>query len=168
MLFEKLYESIVKFFKTMCRFSIRIFNQYKSLEAKCRFYYEQKGDLFNELEVDLLKIYEEFKTIQVSIKGFAELLNLPMPKFENSEPQFIIDDNKIIFTTKISIEADIYQDEDERSFYEDLPASATLNIDDSFSLPEEWTTSDEIEEIYKEEVNPETIGKLSIKERYKL
>lgn len=164
-LFEKVYESILSYFKTMCRYNLRLFNRYKSIEANARTVYEQKGDIFTELETELLKSYENFKALRTVLTGLAELLNYPMPKFENAEPQFIIDDGKIIFTTKIEIETDIYQDEEERDFYEKLPGNLIISCNENFDLPEEWKNFEEIEEIYSEEIDLEAIEKRTIKER---
>lgn len=150
----------------MCRYNLRLFNRYKSIESKARTVYEQKGDIFTELETDLLASHENFKNLRTALAGLAELLNYPMPTFENSDPQFIIDDGKIIFTTKIEIETDIYQDEEERDFYEKLPGNLTdPSNNEAFDLPEEWKNSEEIEELYSEEIDPEAIGKQNIKER---
>lgn len=150
----------------MCRYSLRLFNKYKSIESKSRTFYEQKGDLPSDLETGLLEAYEDFKTFRVTMTGFAEILNYTLPKYENAEPQFIVDDKKVIFTSKIEIEADIYQDEEERDFYEKFPESIMNSTADTFDLPEEWKSSEEIEEIYKDEIDPDAIGKQSIKERY--
>lgn len=150
----------------MCRYSLRLFNKYKSIEAKSRTFYEQKGDLPLDLETSLLEAYEDFKTFRITMTGFAELLNYPLPKYDDAEPQFIVDDNKVIFTSKVEIETDIYQDEEERDFYEKFPESIMNSKGDTFDLPEEWKSSEEIEEIYKDEIDPDAIGKQSIKERY--
>lgn len=149
----------------MCRYSLRLFNRYKSLEAKSKSFYELKGDLPADLESDLLASHADFKDLKASLEGFADLLLLTLPKYENEAPQFILDDNKIIFTSKIDIEADIYQDEEERDFYEKLPEFALEATEDSFNLPEEWKSSEEIEEIYKDEVDPDAVGKRTIKDR---
>ena len=98
------------------------------------------------------------------MEGFSEILIQPLPKYENAEPQFIVDDKKVIFITKIEIEADIYQDEEERDFYEKLPETA-LAKNDELVLPEEWKSSEEIDEIYKDEVDPDAVGKFGSKER---
>ena len=164
-LFEKVYESILTYFKTMCRYNLRLFNRYKNIESKARSVYEQKGDIFSELETELLTSYENFKSLRITLIGLAELLNYPMPNFENSDPQFIIDDGKIIFITKIEIETEIYQDEEERDFYEKFPENFSNSTSEPFDLPEEWKNSEEIEEIYNEEIDPEAIGKQNIKER---
>lgn len=163
--FEKIYESILTYFKTMSRYNLRLFNRYKNIECKARNVYEQKGDIFTELETELLMSYENFKTLRTSLTGLAELLNYPMPTFENSEAQFLIDDGKIIFITKIEIETDIYQDEEEREFYEKLPGNLMNSKDETLDLPEEWKNSEEIEEKYNEEIDPDAIGKQHIKER---
>lgn len=161
-LFEKTYAAIVDFFKTMCRFSLRLLGKYKGTEFKARAFYEQKADLSLEFEANLISSYEEFKALKTALAVFAELILLPLPNYENSEPQFIIDDKKVIFTSKIEIEADIYQDEEERDFYEKFPENNSAE-DEVFSLPEEWKTCEEIEEISKEIVDPEAIA---TKERY--
>ena len=156
-LFEKTYETIVDFFKTMCRYSLRLLGKYKGTESRARAFYEQKADLSSEFETSLINSYEEFKALKTSLQGFAEVISLPLPKYENSEPQFIVDDGKVIFTSKIEIEADIYQDEEERDFYEKLPDNIPVG-EVAFELPEEWKAVEEIEEISKDEVNPETIA----------
>ena len=119
-LFEKTYETIVDFFKTMCRYSLRLLGKYKGTESRARAFYEQKADLSSEFETSLINSYEEFKSSKLLFR-FCWSYLLPLPKYENSEPQFIVDDGKVIFTSKIEIEADIYQDEEERDFYEKLP-----------------------------------------------
>jgi hypothetical protein len=167
-LFEKIYETILTYFKAMCRYNLRLFSGYKSIEGKSRIVYEQKGDIFPELESELLKLHDSFKTLRTSLTGLAEILNYPMPKFDNSDPQFVIDDGKIIFTTKIEIETEIYQDEEERDFYEKLPINNSGGDEDkeiSIELPEEWKNSEEIDEIYSEEIDPDAIGKQNIRER---
>lgn len=153
-LFEKSYEAIEEFFKTMCRYSLRLLNKYKGIESKARAFYEQKADLSSEFEADLINSFEKFKNLKSSLEGFAEIINLPLPKYENSDPQFIIDDKRVIFTSKIEIEADIYQDEIERDFYEKLPEN---NFVGTFELPEEWKNSEEIEKISMEVIDPEAI-----------
>ena len=149
----------------MCRYSLRLFNRYKSLETKSRSFYELKGDLPADLEDELLSSYSDFKELEGILEGFAELMFLPLPKYENSEPQFIVDDKKVIFTSKIDIEADIYQDDEERDFYEKFPETVMAASMEEFSLPEEWKSAEEIEEIYKDEVDPDAVGKRSIKDR---
>lgn len=156
-LFEKTYEAIVDFFKTMCRFSLRLLGKYKGIETKARAFYEQKADLSLDFETSLISSYEDFKALKTALAGFAEFIILPLPKYENSEPQFIIDDNKVIFTSKIEIEADIYQDEEERDFYEKFPENSSAD-DGNFELPEEWKACEEIEEISKDFVDPEAVA----------
>lgn len=162
-LFEKVFEVISVFFKSMCRYSLRLFSKYKSLEGRARSFYEQKGDLTSEFENDLLESFADFKAIRESLTGFAELMILPVPNYENSEPQFIVDEGKIIFTSKIEIETDIFQDEEERDFYEKLPESV-MNIE-AFELPDEWKTSEEIDELYKAEIDPDAVGLQSAKNK---
>lgn len=156
-LFEKTYDAIVDFYKTMCRFSLRLLGKYKGIENKARAFYEQKADLSSDFETSLISSYEEFKALKITLEGFAEFILLPLPKFENSEPQFIIDDKKVIFTSKIEFEADIYQDEEERDFYEKFPENSLAN-DGFLDLLEEWKTSEELEEISKDEVDPEAVA----------
>lgn len=133
------------------------------MEERARSFYEQKGDLPDEFETDLLEAFEAFKTFRTSLAGFAELLNLSLPVYENSEPQFILDEGKVIFTSKIEIETDIFQDEEERDFYEKLPDSV-LKLE-GFELPEEWKTSEEIDELYKVEINPDALGTQQIQNK---
>ena len=142
----------------MCRFSLRLLGKYKGIESRARAFYEQKADLSTEFETNLIDSFEEFKALKTALKPFSEIIFLPLPKYENSEPQFIIDDKKVIFTSKIEIEADIYQDEEEREFYEKFNENIPIGIEGTFELPEEWKTSEEIEEISKDEINPETIS----------
>ena len=153
-LFENTYELIVDFFKTMCRFSLRLLGKYKGIEHRARAFYEQKADLSVDFEASLISSFEEFKALKTSLEGFSEVIGLTLPRYENAEPQFIIVDNKIIFTSKIEIEADIYQDEEEKDFYEKLPEA---NGGETFDLPEEWKTSADIEEIAKDQVDPEVV-----------
>lgn len=149
----------------MCRYSLRLFNIYKNLEARARSFYEQKGDLPLEFETGLLESFATFKAFRTSLTGFAELMILTVPFYENSEPEFIVDEGKVIFTSKIDIETDIFQDEEERDFYEKLPESV-MNLE-AFELPEEWKTSEEIDELYKVEINPDAVGIQKIKDKYK-
>jgi hypothetical protein len=162
-LFQNIYEVIVSFFKSMSRYSLRLFKNFKTKEIAARKIYEQKGDLFPDAELDLISAYEKFKTLKSSLEGFGDVIRLPVPIFENSEPQFIADDGKVIFKSEISIETELYQDADERAFYEDFPSFA--GDQSIFVLPDEWKTADGDSEICADEVDPEAIGSIA-KDRY--
>ena len=154
-----LYDTIKSFFKTMCRYSLRIFQNFKGLESTAQKTYEQKGDIFTELKVSLMTAFDEFKSLRQNMVTFADAINLPLPIYENSEPKFLVDDDNIVFKAEIEFETDIYQDEVERDFYEKLP------VDDSneteVAVPDEWSFESSIEKNYEsEEIDPEKLQKL--------
>lgn len=121
----ELKELFVQFFKTMCRYLIHLYNDFRACEKRARNSYEQKGDLSEDFANELTTYYENFKKSLIIMEAFSEVVGLDLPKLKDTKAQYQYLDGKIIFPSNLSFllnkNAQIYADDQERAFYESFP-----------------------------------------------
>ena len=123
---SKFYDAITAYFRAMCRLLVRTNSRLRSLEAKGRHHYETRGDLSTNQATQLQEASEAFEKQKTNLQSLAEVLNLSLPDLgmDVKVPQVI--EGKVIFADlsiknrRGEMESTIFNDEEERSFYEDL------------------------------------------------
>jgi regulator of nonsense transcripts 2 len=123
---SKFNDAITAFFRAMCRLLVRTSNKLRSLEAKGRHYYETRGDLSTIQATQLQETLEAFEKQRANLQGLAEVLNLGLPDLGVDVETPKVVEGKVIFadlsikSRRAEMESAIFNDEEERSFYEDL------------------------------------------------
>lgn len=162
--FEGMGDIYEKYFKAMCRHVARLHKSFLGLQEHCKRFYESKGDLPAYMTSDLTNSLSAFREAETLLKNLAVTMNRSLPQLDEVKPKFEIIDGKAIFAGDLSFLASkstqIFNDEDERLFYEEIPEyQRPEGVSNTFTPPPTPLPEAEFDEASIVEVDPEALEK---------
>lgn len=123
--FDGLGEVYEKYYKSMCRHVATLHHSFLKNQDRAKQFYESKGDLSSQFAAELTESYDKFEDAYSQLESLSALMNKDLPQLSDRKPKYEIIDGKIIFTGDLSFlqnkNAQIFEDEEQRLFYENLP-----------------------------------------------
>jgi regulator of nonsense transcripts 2 len=128
-------EAFLNVFSSFCRaltrLLIRIHDRLISCERHSRTHYETKGDLSESMMERFKTTHAQYVALKEGLESLAPHLNIKLPILSNIDSRSVLQmvEGKIVFadlnrTSKLKSE--IFIDDEERAFYEDIPDLADL------------------------------------------
>lgn len=121
---RRFHAALTSYYKAMCRTYVKIHQKLKGLQASSRFHYENRGDLSNKQSNQLQETMESFEKLKNSLQSLADALSVSLPDLGTELETVQVVEGKVIFAdpqlTRVEVTSLIYDNEEDRSFYEDL------------------------------------------------
>lgn len=121
---RRFHAALTSYYKAMCRTYVKTHQKLKGLQASSRFHYENRGDLSNKQSNQLQDTMESFEKLKSSLQSLADVLCVSLPDLGTELETVQVVEGKVIFAdpqlARVEVTSRIYDNEEDRSFYEDL------------------------------------------------